>query len=319
MLSCPPQSSTTGSWHSKFASAGHFADDANFDQIEALVNERFIHCYETLAALQFDHSSDWLISARIGGSFSRGEADDVADLDLFFVVIPECYQLDTAIRLAGLLGEYRVLDVPRVSESWGIWTTGYFVRYGYVDIMVRSSAGQLVTYMTDPTSIVVFDRTGYTAADVAKSGPHNVPINEIFAGHSARAWLRVFLAAKMLRRHEYMQSRLYVLEALESIAALRRLNSNAHPPGRNYAHPLKRLASDIPELADRFKGLANTDWCSASSCAAGIRSARDWLVDELGAWPQVGATESGVGEGGLDVLVNETESMLRGLEGRILA
>lgn len=283
------------------------------------MNDRFMHCYETLAGLQFSQNSDWLISARIGGSFSRGEADDVADLDLFFVVTPECYELDTAVRLARLLGEYRVLDVPRVSESWGIWTTGYFRRYGYVDIMVRSSSGQLVSYMTDPTSIVVFDRTGHTTADVAKSGPHNVPIPELLAGHSARAWLKIFLAAKMLRRSEYMQSHLYVLEAMESIAALRRLNSHVHPPGRNYEHPLKRLASDIPEFADRFRCLANTDWYSAESCAASIRSARDWLVGELSAWPQVGGTEPGVGEGGVDVLVDETESMLRGLGGYILA
>jgi len=262
-----------------------------------------------LRKIEADPEMDWVKSIRIGGSHSRGEADNVADLDVFFVVSSEYYHLETMLALARYFGSYVVLDIPRESESWGIWITGFFYEFGYVDIMIRSEAGPLVSYMTDPSSIVVFDRTGDTRRQVASSGEHQTPKAELVRGHSARAWLRLYIAAKALKRGQVLQFRIYLWEALESVVALRRLSDGIHPPGRNYEHAMRAVEVDVPEYGRRASIITEL---SLSDKGAGLKQIKlvcDWLMAELDSSDRGTLEDAGIRPNGLGVL----DGLIRGM------
>lgn len=196
---------------------------------------------------------DWIKSLRIGGSIGRDSFDAFSDIDLF-IVAREGVDVTLGLRrMAGLLGPYFVIDIPRSSPIWGTWITGVFEDFGYVDICAFASEHSGLTYMTDPSSLVLIDRGG-NMRNSLDGLPTTARVQTSFLqGHIAQAWLKIYKAGKELSRSRTLQFEKYLLESLEGIVAIYRAAKNECPTGNNWEQPLRDLEVQLPTLASKVK------------------------------------------------------------------
>jgi predicted nucleotidyltransferase len=211
-----------------------------------------------------------IIAVELGGSRSRGEDDELSDIDLFAYVekcrLEQFIERD-AVSLIKEVGNVTVIKGPDYKPGFGWGYSIYYEYLGLVSLLIRSDKEVRPNYMRKVAS-VVYDRDGQVSVALKRSTRLPVPKAELARQALATCYIRLLQTAKEWARGNYWQARKYYRDVLEHVLVLARLVTGQEPRGRDYRNCGRGMERNLPSLiASRIGTLdirATTDGISPS-------------------------------------------------------